>query len=220
MSAHVLIVEEDQDLAAAVGWYLEAAGHRVTTAGVAADVRQALREGPPRLVVWGGLALGEAAGELRRLRATQGLLVLRLGAQSDDGDELAADEYLPGPCGPLELAARVRALLERSSPAVAEPPHIPGLEIHEDARQVVVHGQVVPLTALEFDLLRLFLRHPRAVLSRSQISDALWGDDYYGSLRLVDSHVSHLRRKLQAAGLRPCPLITVRGLGYALRPER
>lgn len=219
MSAHVLIADEDQELAAAVGWYLEAEGLRVTVVGEAAAALRACQEGRPQVLVLNeALAAGEGAAELVRLREEQGLLVLLLAARGPAAGD-CADDCVTTPCGPMELVARVKALLQRPGATERAPVAIPGLEVQSEERRVLVKGQVVPLSALEYDLLQLFLRQPRVVLSRSQISDALWADDYYGDLRLVDSHVSHLRQKLQAAGLRPCPLVTVRGAGYALRPE-
>jgi two-component system response regulator ResD len=87
-----------------------------------------------------------------------------------------------------------------------------------EQRKALVHQQEVQLSALEFDLLLALVRRPQIVLSREQLADSVWGDDFSGELRLVDSHIHRLREKLIEAGLDPCPIATVRGVGYAFRP--
>jgi DNA-binding response OmpR family regulator len=82
-----------------------------------------------------------------------------------------------------------------------------------------VSGAAVGLSAMEFDLLHALVKRPRVVLSRNQLVDLVWGDDFYGELRLVDNQIYRVRDKLSAAGLTPCPIVTVRGVGYAFRPE-
>ena len=87
-------------------------------------------------------------------------------------------------------------------------------------RPAQVHGQPVALTALEFDLLSTLMRRPRVVLSRTQLADLVWGDAFSGDERLVDTHIYHLREKLADAGLHPCPIATLRGVGYAFRLDQ
>jgi DNA-binding response OmpR family regulator len=88
-----------------------------------------------------------------------------------------------------------------------------------EQRKVLVQGKEVLLSALEFDILVTLARRPEIVLSREQLADLVWGDDFSGDLRLVDSHVYRLRGKLTESGTDPCPIVTVRGVGYAFRPE-
>ena len=93
------------------------------------------------------------------------------------------------------------------------------MEIDQEARQALLNGAPVELTALEFDLLVALARRPRAVLTREMLIQLVWGTDFYGDERLVDSHIYRLREKLRAAGLDPTPIVTVRGAGYAFRPQ-
>ncbi len=95
-----------------------------------------------------------------------------------------------------------------------------GLEVFVDEHCVRVHGADVMLTTLEFELLHTLMRRPRTVFSRNQLIDLVWGDDAYeGGMRMVDTQVYRLREKLVAAGLDNCPIVTIRGVGYAFRPE-
>ena len=100
-----------------------------------------------------------------------------------------------------------------------------GVASRRHAEQIILEGRVtvngaeVHLSSAEFDLLAAFLNRPRVVFSRNQLVDVLWGDAFYGELRLVDNHVYRLREKLTAAGLSPCPIVTIRGVGYAFRPD-
>jgi len=119
----------------------------------------------------------------------------------------------------MALLARVRSLLRSSGVLDRRPPRVPDLEVDLAEQSVLVKGRPTPLTDPEFRLLLSLMQQPRVALTRSQIADAIWGDDYYGSLRLVDWHVARLRRKLRQAGLKRPPVTTVRGTGYAFRPE-
>ena len=92
------------------------------------------------------------------------------------------------------------------------------LELAREQRQVFVNSTLVELPALEFDLLDTLVSRPQRVLSREQLVALVW-KDFYGDERLVDAHIYRLRKRLIAAGLNPCPIVTVRGTGYAFRPE-
>ena len=95
-----------------------------------------------------------------------------------------------------------------------------GLEVFLDEYRVRVNGTDIALTTLEFDLLVTLVRSPRTVFSRNQLIDQVWKDsDYEGGMRLVDNQVYRLREKLLTAGLEHCPIVTIRGVGYAFRPE-
>lgn len=226
MSAHVLIAEADRELAEAVGWYLEAEGYRVTVVDQGAEGVRVCAADPPQVAVLSLQLPGLAEAALGScLRDQCGIPVLVLGGVEGTASRiselrLGAAEVVTRPLGPLELAGRVKALLACTGAAERAPVRLPGLDLLPEERQVQIRGEVLPLSTTEYDLLALFLRHPRTVLSRDRLSEMLWGDDYYGDLRLIDSHVSHLRRKLTAAGLKPCPIVTVRGQGYALQPGR
>lgn len=223
MSAHVLIADEDRELAEAVAWYLRAEGLRVTVARGSGDALRVMTDDPPHAAVL-DVAIAGADGFAQASRLCRGTIPLMVLTASQA--ELArvrslglGDDYAARPLGPLEVAARAKALLQRSGVLQGAPRGVTGLEVRLAERQVTYNGSVVRLSPREFDLLTFLMGQPGATLTRAQIADALWGDDYYGDLRLVDWHVARLRRKLRQAGLRRCPIVTERGVGYVFQPE-
>ena len=132
--------------------------------------------------------------------------------------ECGADDCLSYPLDQQELLLRIHAVLRRSGHARVSNNDFAGLKLFPEERRVTVHGAEVTLTTREFDLLTLFTKRPRMVLSRQRIAEIIWGDNWIGDERLIDSHVCRLRDKLTQAGLEPCPLVTVRGVGYVFRP--
>jgi len=158
----------------------------------------------------------------RRLREQGGqALVLMLTARDGTADRVAgldagADDYLPKPFAYEELLARVRALLRRRPASPDGVIAFGDLTLDSLAREVRRGDRPIELTALEFDLLRHFLRHPRHVLSRAQLLDAVWGVPPASASNVVDVYVGYLRGKLEAGG-EPRLIHTVRGVGYVLR---
>jgi DNA-binding response OmpR family regulator len=223
MSAHVLIADDDLDLAEAVAWYLRADGLRVTVVAAAEQALAAMVEDPPHAAVLDlAIAGADGFGQVRRLgRGAVPIMVLvACEAEAERVAKLGlGEDHASKPLGPLELAARIRVLLTRSGVLHETPASLPGLEVRLAERQVLLHGATVPLAPLEFGLLRALMTRPCAALTRAELADALWGDDHYGDLRLVDWHISRLRRKLRQAGLAGQPIVTVRGVGYAFRPH-
>jgi two-component system response regulator RegX3 len=222
MSAHLLIADEDRDLAEAVAWYLRAEGLRVTVVTEAAKALAVMADDPPHAaVVDAAIAGADGFAQVTRLRRGA-IPVLVLAADQAEGERVRAlnlgHEYAARPLGPMEVAARARGLLRRSGILHEAPRGVPGLEVRLTERQVAYHGSMVPLSPREFDLLTILMAQPTTALTRAQIADALWGDDYYGDLRLVDWHVARLRRRLRLAGLPDTPVVTVRGVGYAFEP--
>jgi two-component system response regulator MprA len=222
----ILVVDDDERLAASVRRSLEYAGYRV---GVAHDGPRALTsagQDPPDLVVLDVLLPGlDGYGVCRALRSAPGgggPMVLMLTARDAVPDRVAgldagADDYLVKPFEHDELLARVRALLRRRP--VRDAPGaltVADLSLDPGTREVRRAGRAVDLTALEFDLLHHFLRHPRQVLTRAQLMDAVWGGGSPATSNVVDVYVGYLRTKLEAGG-EPRLLHTVRGVGYALR---
>jgi two-component system response regulator MtrA len=223
--AHILIADDDPTLSEAVCWYLEAEGFRVTRVADGPAALAAFRTERPDAVVL-DIMMPDADGfaVCRAMRADDDVPILMLSARDGEADKvralgLGADDYVVKPFGAMELVARVKALLRRAGRAATPALRGPGLEVYPDEHRALVHGAEVALSALEFDLLLTLLRRPRVVCSRQQLADLVWGDDFSGDPRLVDSHIYHLRDKLTAAGLRPCPIATVRGVGYAFRPD-
>jgi DNA-binding response OmpR family regulator len=206
--------------------YLRRDGYRVLQAD---DAEHGLtyidRENPALLIVDIGLP-GELDGlELcRQVRKTNDVPVIILTARDDEIDrvlglELGADDYVTKPFSPRELVARVKAILRRAgggtaAGARAEPvtTEIGDVVVDTGRREVRQAGEVVALTTREFDLLAYLAANPGLALSRRQLLDGVWGQDWYGDERTVDVHVRQLRKKLGDE----LPLTTVWGVGYRL----
>ena len=214
-AARILVVEDDPRLAATVRRVLDAEGYDVE---VAPDGDEALRRARERgfdLAVLDILLPGiDGIAVCRRLRATSALPILLLTALSGTDERVrgldsGADDYLVKPFAYEELLARVRALLRRAAPA--ERLGFGDLRLEPSSRTAWRGDRALELTSTEFELLRHFLRHPRQVLSREQLLDAVW-DGEADSDNVVAVYVGYLRQKLGEPRL----LHTVRGAGYSL----
>ncbi|MGY1634921.1 response regulator [Geodermatophilus sp. SYSU D01186] len=225
----VLVVEDTQEIRELVCTVLRKAGMDVRGVGSGAEAMVEIRRAAPDVVVL-DLGLPDADGTevCRQIRAESQCYVLMLTARAEEVDLLiglavGADGYMAKPFSPRELVARVQAMLRR--PRVPEPRPAPveesvlklaELEVDEDSREVRVDGTVVDLTRTEFDLLAALASRPGRVLQRETLLREVWQTDWEGSVRLVEAHMSNLRRKLQAAGLSSPEIRTVRGVGYRL----
>jgi two-component system response regulator MprA len=220
MPARILVAEDDALVAASVRRALEYEGFTVTVVGDGPAALGAAVAEPPDLVVLDVMLPGlDGFGVCRALRATgREQMVLMLTARDATADRVAgldagADDYLVKPFAYEELLARVRALLRRRPAAATGPLCFADLVVDPAAREVSRGGRPVELTALEFDLLAHFVRHPRQVQTRGQLLDAVWGGGSPATSNVVDVYVGYLRAKLGA----PALLQTVRGVGYVLR---
>lgn len=217
----VVVVEDDPSIADLIALYLGEAGYRVHLATDGERGVALTRSLGPRLVV---LDLGlpgridglDVCRDLRRSSDVPIIVVTARDAEIDRvlGFELGADDYLTKPFSPRELVARVKAVLRRTSgPVPARSKLVAGgVEVDVARREATLDGAPVPLTGREFDLLAHLAAHPGLALSRRQLVDSVWGDDWVGDDRTVDVHVRQLRRKLGDA----LPLATVWGVGYRL----
>lgn len=227
MSAHVLVVDDEQSLAKVVASYLERDGHRVRCVFDGPGALDAARESEPDVVILDLMLPGLDGVEVcRRLRTFSECYVIMLTARTDEVDKLVglgvgADDYLTKPFSPRELVARVRAVLRRPRTAAAgqreEPPRRFGpLRIDVAAREAYLDGTLVALTRTEFDLLAVLSARPNLAFSRTQLIAAVWGDGWVGDEHLVDVHIGHLRRKLGDDPAAPRFIRTVRGIGYRM----
>ena len=159
----------------------------------------------------------------RAVRETSNMPILMLTARSEEFDELmgfeaGADDYVTKPFSPSVLMKRVAALLRRAqAPDAGDSMHMDELCINEEAHEVTLHGKPLELTLKEYNLLRKLMASPGRVYTREQLLDSIWGIDYVGDIRTVDSHMARLRTKLGEWG--GAHLKTVYGMGYKIEGQ-
>jgi len=225
VSHKILVVDDERSITDLLVYNLQRSGYQVV---VACDGRQALRLAQaerPDLVILDLMLPGlDGLDVCRALQREGSIPIIMLTARDEEIDrvvglELGADDYVTKPFSVRELMARVKAVLRRTtSPgAAAAAVRREGLlEVDTLAREARFAGVLLSLTHLEFDLLETLARHAGQVLSREQLLDQVWGYDYYGDARAVDSAIKRLRARLREAGGDPAIISTVRGIGYRL----
>jgi len=201
---------------------LEVDGYSVATADGGDAALNIVRAEPVDLLILDVMMPGADGFEVcRTVRRESGVPILMLTARDESVDKITgldcgADDYVVKPFNPDELMARVRALLRRVQPRPIEVLRFQDVEMVPSEHEARRNCDLLELTAREYELLELFLRHPRQVLSREQILQDVWGFDYLGDSNLVDVRIKYLRDKLELGG-RSRLIQTVRGAGYALR---
>jgi len=233
VAPRVLIVEDDPNVAEVVARYLQREGYEVETVSDGAVGLERALASPPDLVVL-DLMLPSVGGleVCRRLREVFPVPVIMLTARGEEADriaglELGADDYVAKPFSPRELTARVQAVLRRAAGPLAAQQHayqseaVPlaagELEVDVRAHEVRIGGELVALTAKEFDLLVHFMRNPRRALRREELLSEVWGFSY-GDTSTVTVHVRRLREKIEADPSTPRYVCTVWGVGYRFEP--
>lgn len=224
MSATILIVEDEADLAEMLRYNLEAEGFEVDSVARGDDAELHLRDHTPDLVLLDWMLPGLSGIELcRRIRLrpeTERLPVIMLTARGEEGERVrglatGADDYIVKPFSVPELLARVRALLRR-----AKPEHLSSLlksgdiELDRETRRVHRAGREINLGPTEFRLLEFLMQSPGRVYTREQLLDGVWGRDVYIDERTVDVHIGRLRKAVKR-GRETDPIRTVRGSGYS-----
>jgi DNA-binding response OmpR family regulator len=221
MAERILLVDDDTGLAAMLGTYLRGFGFEVTAQPDAQSGLASLRRGGFDAIVL-DVMLPDLDGleVCRRMRAEAGIPILMLTARGDPADrilglELGADDYLPKPFDPRELAARLRAVLRRGRHAGrASVLRFGRLEIDRAARTASLDGEPRPLTGHQFDLLVALAESAGRVLSRDALLERMRGDALESFDRSIDVHVSRIRAAIEDDPKRPRRLLTVRGAGY------
>ncbi len=222
----ILVVDDEANIVNLLKAYLEREGYVVYTASDGLAALKAARAYKPDILVLDIMLPGVDGLEvLARLRRESQVYVILLTAKAEETDRVVgltvgADDYVTKPFSPRELVARIKASLRRMRYATAPMQRdvlLRGrLRIDQGRREVRFDDHLVQLTPTEFDLLVALARYPGMVLSRQQLIEHVWGGDFYGEPRVVDVHVGHVRKKLEAIGGDGL-IETVRGVGYRLK---
>ena len=225
--ARLLIVDDDTNLRHTLGYAFRQEGFEVLTAEDGDKALASFRETHPDLVILDVMLPGRDGFEVCRvLRKESDVPVIMLTARDTELDkvvglEIGADDYLAKPFSTRELVARVRAMLRRtrrSEPARADARvEVDGLVLDGSRHRVTLGDHEVELKPKEFDLLAFFMGHPGQAFGREQLLASVWGYDFAGDSRTVDTHVKTLREKLGDSAERPRWIETVRGVGYRFR---
>jgi two-component system, OmpR family, response regulator MprA len=225
MAEHILVIEDDPSIADLLRRGLIYEGYTVQIAGDGPTGLSAARDRPPHLVLLDLMLPGmDGLTVCARLRAASDVPILILTAKDAVPDRVkgldaGADDYVVKPFSFDELVARIRALLRRRQPAAEqEVLRVADLSVNPVTREVFRGTSRIELTAREFDLLLLFMQHPRQVLTRDMLYDRIWGYDFGGESNIIEVYIRYLRSKLEESGA-PRLIQTVRGVGYALREE-
>ncbi len=217
----VLIVEDDPDITWVVQTYLEQSGYLVDKAEDGLSGLEYALNTPLTLIVldW-MLPQLEGSEFISRLREHKSTPVIMLTAKRQEQDkimglELGADDYITKPFSPRELLARIQAVLRRTNLQVTPKLHYNEMLIDLECKTLKIGKVMVTLTGLEFELLSTLAKQPRRIFSRGELLDKVWGNDYIGVDRVVDVHISNLRRKLmQIDPTYAAMLQTAWGIGY------
>jgi two-component system phosphate regulon response regulator PhoB len=224
MSATILVVEDEEDVALLLRYNLEAEGFRVTTAATGDEAVERIRDGVPDLILLDWMLPGLSGIELcRRWRAreeTARTPIIMITARGEEEERVrglatGADDYVVKPFSIPELLARINALLRRANPQLITAVLKAGdLELDRTSHRVRRGGREVHLGPTEYRLLEYLMRHPGRGYSREQLLDGVWGNDVYVDERTVDVHVGRLRKAINRHRDAD-PIRTVRGAGYA-----
>lgn len=230
-SSTVLVADDEANIVALLEMELQEEGFSVVTATDGVSALQSLRADPPELALLDWNMAGITGLEIcRRLRETGvNLPVIIITCRDEIDDRVAAletgaDDFICKPFNIREVLARVKALIRRSCTSrctTSDGSQSDVLEVGElflnaSERICTINRKTLTLTVREFDLLECFMRHPRQALSRGQLIQHVWGDDYFGDENVVDVYVRYLRKKLESNSAERI-IQTVRGVGFALR---
>lgn len=226
----ILVVDDEESIRNIVQAYLEAENF---TVHIAADGLQGLarfRRYQPDVVILDIMLPGMDGLEvLQHIRRESEAYVILLTAKSEEMDRVigltvGADDYLTKPFSPRELVARVKTILRRNRSHQADNTPIEvytftHIVLDNTRHKLTRDGVEIELTPLEFDVLKVLVQHAGRVLSREQLLEQVWGQNFYGEARVVDVHIGHIRQKLETDPANPQFLTTVRGIGYRFEDD-
>ena len=224
----ILICDDDKNVHESLRLYLEADGFKYTSAFNGEDSLAQALSGQHDLVILDQMMPKLTGMEvLRELRKQSGVPVIVLTAKGEEIDrilglELGADDYIVKPFSPREIIARIKAILRRINDSAQEPSttlKFDNLEINLDHYQIRLSGENVPCTPKEVEILHLLASRPGQVFDREQILSRVWGYDYFGDTRTVDTHIKRIRQKLPDEG-QNWSVKTVYGVGYKFEVDQ
>jgi two-component system OmpR family response regulator len=225
MTSHILLIEDEAQLARFIKIELEFENYRVTICSDGFSGLAAAREHHPDLILLDWMLPGISGPEIcRRLRQTGDKVPIILLTAKDEvsdrvtGLDAGADDYIIKPFSIEELLARIRAHLRRNAEEDPDLLQFQDLQLNRSTREVFRGNRAIELTAKEFDLLEYLISHPRQVLTRDRILERIWGYDFMGDSNIIEVYIRYLRLKLEAEN-EPRLIQTVRSVGYVLREE-
>ena len=217
----VLIIDDEELLLKGISYNLENEGYQVVTGTTGLEAIRLAQDPDVRLIVLDVMMPGmDGLEACRRIRQFSEVPIIMLTAKTEDMDKLigfdcGADDYMTKPFNILELKARIRAILKRTSKQEIETRIVRGsITLDSQSRSTQKNGVSVELTAKEFDLLELLIRNRNRVDSRENLLDIIWGDDYRSDIRTVDVHIRRIREKLERDPANPVHILTKWGVGY------
>jgi len=217
----ILVVEDEPRLALGLEDDLKLEGYEVEVARDGETASRRAREQPFDLIILDVMLPRkdgfEVCRELRRAGLRTPVILLTAKTQESDkilGLELGADDYVTKPFSPRELRARVKAVLRRAAGEVPEVYRFGAVEVDFTRCELRLAGKAVEMTPIEFKLLAAFIRHRGHTLSRDKLLDEVWGRETFVTDRVVDTHITNLRKKIESQPNKPRFLISVRGMGY------
>ncbi|HIK29706.1 MAG: response regulator transcription factor [Oscillatoriaceae bacterium SKW80] len=220
--AKILVVDDDPAIRNLIYRFLSK-DYQMESAADGKTAREIFEQFNPDLVIL-DVNLPDTTGYqlCQEMQKRTGVFVLMLTSRTDEADKIrgfaqGADDYITKPFSLVELGARVAAILKRQrsvNSAEQQVLKFGNLLIDPVRREVTLNNEIVPLTALEFDLLYFLASHPNRVWRRSELLQEVWDYDYVGDQRVVDVHIGQIRRKIEADASNPSIIQTVRGVGY------
>lgn len=225
----ILVVDDEKTIVKGIKFNLENEGYQVDVCYDGETAVDMARHGEYAVILLDLMMPKlDGLGACQRIRQFSTVPIIMLTARSEDADKIiglesGADDYITEPFNILELKARIRALLRRANaaPQQKQPETLlltaGGITLDPEQRVAVKNGEIVELTAKEYDLIELLVKNPRRVYSRENLMDLVWGYTYAGDYRTVDVHIRRLREKLEENPAAPQHILTKWGVGYYLK---
>ena len=224
--ANILVCDDDRDIVAALKIYLTGEGHNVIPAHNGEEALEAVRRGDVQLVLLDVMMPRlDGIAATTRIREISNVPIILLTAKSEDTDKvlgltIGADDYVTKPFNPIEVLARVKSQLRRYTLLGSMPPPAPsvlrigGVELDDESKVVTVDGEPVPVTPIEYSILKLLMENPGRVFPTHEIYSTVWQEPCYGAESTVAVHIRHLREKIEINPSEPKYVHTKWGVGY------